>query len=379
MGGMANRRSTELRAFHELACAVGTTAFDGDEILERVRASVQGAFGFEDCFVVRLDEGNVRAVAGRPTPWASADPRPLTEYPALERALRSGEAEVSRPEDGVLALAGDVVSVPIAVDGRCVGFVVASSRRDLAPEELELLTALARVAAAFVEKADEFSRLDRAKSDFVSIASHELRTPIAVVHGIASTLHLRGSELREEQLIELRRTLFEQTSRLRELADQLLDLSRIEAGAVLVHPRVFRPREVLDALLPRLVPDRLGEIEVSVAPDVEVVSDQDAFERIVGNLVTNALRYGKPPIRVECERLAGFVLAVEDRGPGVEPEFVPRLFERFARSSSSRRAIASGAGLGLAIARSLTEALGGALTYEPAQPRGARFVLELPA
>ena len=235
------------------------------------------------------------------------------------------------------------------------------------------------MAAAFVEKADEFSRLDRAKSDFVSIASHELRTPIAVVHGIASTLHLRGSELREEQLIELRRTLFEQTSRLRELADQLLDLSRIEAGAVLVHPRVFRPREVLDALLPRLVPDRLGEIEVSVAPDVEVVSDQDAFERIVGNLVTNALRYGKPPIRVECERLAGFVLAVEDRGPGVEPEFVPRLFERFARSSSSRRAIASGAGLGLAIARSLTEALGGALTYEPAQPRGARFVLELPA
>ena len=369
---MADRRPTELRAFHELARAVATTAFDGDEILERVQASVEGAFGFDECSVVRLQDGSVRAVGGA-TAWASADWRPLSDYPFLEHALRSGRAEVSPPE------AGGLMSVPLAVDGRCVGFLVASARPELMADELELLSALGSVAAAFVEKADEFTRLDRAKSDFVSIASHELRTPIAVVHGIASTLHLRGDKLRQEQLLELRRTLFEQTSRLRELADQLLDLSRIEAGAMLVEPRPFRPREVLDALLPRLVPDRLTEIEVTVEPDVELVSDQDAFERIVGNLVTNALRYGTPPVCVRCERLARFVLAVEDRGPGVDPEFVPRLFDRFARSPGSRRAVASGAGLGLAIARSLSEALGGALRYEPAQPRGARFVLELPA
>jgi signal transduction histidine kinase len=93
----------------------------------------------------------------------------------------------------------------------------------------------------------------------------------------------------------------------------------------------------------------------------------------------NALRYGSAPVVVSAQRSdSHFRLAVEDRGPGVAPEFVPDLFERFTRSEDSRHR-AGGSGLGLAIARSYAQAHRGDLFYEPAQPHGARFQLVLPA
>ena len=97
----------------------------------------------------------------------------------------------------------------------------------------------------------------------------------------------------------------------------------------------------------------------------------------MANLVLNALRYGEPPVVVRAERQdRHFRLAVEDRGRGVAPEFVPNLFERFTRSGSSRER--TGTGLGLAIARSYAHAHGGDLVYRPAVPQGARFELVLP-
>lgn len=241
----------------------------------------------------------------------------------------------------------------------------------LATEEraLQLLThVLAQLAEA-----------DRLRSDFVALASHELRTPISVVHGISATLYLRGDELREDQVQELRATLFEQTARLRDLADQLLDLSRIDTAPVPVSPERFRPRERLDELLPRIAADRLDDVEVAVDPVEELTTDTIAFERVAANLILNALRYGRPPVEVRAESDDAFRLVVEDRGDGVPSDFVPRLFERFTRSTESRRSGPPGAGLGLAIAAAYAKAVGGRVDYEPARPSGARFTLSLPA
>jgi signal transduction histidine kinase len=103
------------------------------------------------------------------------------------------------------------------------------------------------------------------------------------------------------------------------------------------------------------------------------------LDRVIGNLITNAFRYGQPPVIVSAERTDRHLrISVEDRGRGVEPEFVPDLFERFSRSDGSR-ASAVGTGLGLAIARSYARAHGGDLMYEDAAPSGARFKLVLPA
>jgi two-component system osmolarity sensor histidine kinase EnvZ len=99
---------------------------------------------------------------------------------------------------------------------------------------------------------------------------------------------------------------------------------------------------------------------------------------VAANLILNALRYGEAPVEVRCQDGTRFRLLVEDYGPGVDPEFVPQLFDRFSRSDDTRRSGAPGAGLGLAIATAYAEALGGRLDYEPAEPSGARFVLSLP-
>jgi two-component system, OmpR family, sensor histidine kinase MtrB len=183
----------------------------------------------------------------------------------------------------------------------------------------------------------------------------------------------------QEQLDQLRSTLYGQTTRVTTLVDELLDLSRLDAGAVKLEPERFRPRERIEVLLPTIAPDRLGEIELAVPPALEVVTDPGGFTRIVANLVTNALKYGLPPVEVLAEQPKGsFRLVVQDHGKGVDPEFVPLLFDRFSRAEAARRGQLVGAGLGLAIARSFAQTLGGDLLYEPARPQGSRFALVLP-
>ena len=223
----------------------------------------------------------------------------------------------------------------------------------------------------------ELEHLDDIKSQFVSIASHELRTPIAVVHGIAATLHFRGEKLSSEQRRELRTTLYLQSCRLGELTEQLLDLSRLDSDTIALKPVRFHPRERIDELLTRIAPDRIDDVEVGVEPRLEVYTDPHAFERVVANLLTNAFRYGEPPVEVKATPSKGVELVVEDHGPGVPAEFVPRLFERFSQAEGTRLR-RQGAGLGLAIAKSFAQALGGDLHYEQAQPRGARFRFDLP-
>jgi signal transduction histidine kinase len=225
-------------------------------------------------------------------------------------------------------------------------------------------------------KLAELEHLDDVKNQFVSIASHELRTPIAVVYGIAATLHRRGDSLASEQVSELLKTLYLQTCRLAELTEQLLDLSRLDSGTIALTPERFRPRDRIEELLTRIAPDRRDEVEIGVEPRLELYTDPHAFERVVGNLLTNAFRYGAPPIEVRARPNDGVELVVEDHGPGVPDEFVPRLFERFSQAENAQLP-RQGAGLGLAIAKSFAQELGGDLRYEPAEPTGARFCFEL--
>jgi signal transduction histidine kinase len=397
------RLSGELRAFYDLARAVGRAPYDAGELLERICTAVRRRFGFERAMLVRYNEEQraVHAFVQQNIVWPGDDWLLIDRFPFLERALQEGSAVLIRNPSTERAMparvaerygVSSVVAVPLSIEERCLGFLVLDrdgAPFDLTPAELELLTTLGWVAAVFIDKADRYAELeqaleelrdiDRVKSDFISIASHELRTPLAAVYGIATTLHFRGNELPQEQLDQLRSTLYEQTARVTALVDQLLDLSRLDAGAIKLEPERFRPRERIEVLLPTIAPDRLGEIELAVPPALEVVTDPGGFTRIVANLVTNALKYGLPPVEVLAEQPKGsFRLVVQDHGEGVDPEFVPLLFDRFSRAEAARRGQLVGAGLGLAIARSFAQTLGGDLVYEPAQPQGSRFALVLP-
>jgi signal transduction histidine kinase len=254
-----------------------------------------------------------------------------------------------------------------------------------AEEEFELLRGLGGFALLAYERKSQVARerkaleeADQLKTNFIALASHELRTPASVIHGIASTLHLRGDLLEDDQVRHLRQTLYEQTDRMRRLVDQLLDLSRLEANGIRIEPQPLNVFSRVQELL-GLVAAEAKDVTVNVPVDLEALVDPNAFDRIVSNLIVNATRYGAAPIEISAEqRDRHFRLRVEDQGHGVPAEFVPQLFERFTRSGSSGRERPEGAGLGLAIAKSYAQAHGGDLLYEAASPHGACFELVLP-
>jgi signal transduction histidine kinase len=396
------RLSRALRAFDRLARVVARSHDDVPEVLERVAGEFRDAFAFERALLARLrtTDETVQAVVQQGFDWPGDEWLDLQALSFLEQALEAGRAilvhdaraESAMPPELIERLGiCSIAAVPLLIDGRCLGFFVGDRTGgpfELSDDELAVLSTLGVVAAGLVEKADrvaqldvalaEARELDQAKSNFVSNASHELRTPIAVAHGIAATLYLRGGELLDEQIFELRSTLYEHTSRLRSLADQLLDLSQLDAHAVALRRERFPARERLDALVGRIAHDRTRDVSLAVPPGLELEADPLAFELVVSNLLDNALRYGRPPIEVRVANGNAVRLVVEDCGDGVEPAFVPRLFERFTRSTRSRGRRPEGAGLGLAIAASSAEAMGGRLSYEPATPSGARFTFELP-
>jgi two-component system sensor histidine kinase MtrB len=213
----------------------------------------------------------------------------------------------------------------------------------------------------------------------VALAAHELRTPVAVIHGVIETIDRRGDEIAAEQRTALEKTLRAQTVRLKLLVEQLLDLSRLDAHAVSIDPQRFALRERIEEIVTIAAGEQAALVSVEVPAGLEATVDPAAFDRILSNLVTNALRYGKPPVTVFADQIDGRLqVAVEDRGEGVSPDFVPALFERFSRSDATRPR-GPGTGLGLAIALSYAEAHQGKLQYRHAEPHGARFEVVLPA
>ncbi len=255
-------------------------------------------------------------------------------------------------------------------------------------EELRLLQTLGALTGLALDRSRLYAqerearmaleRADELKSNFIALAAHELRTPVTSINGVIQTLQTRGDLLDDDQRVLLSQMLRDQGLRLGVLVEQLLDLSRLDADAISIEPELLAVRERVLELVRSTAGERAPDVVVEVPADLEATVDLSAFDRILTNLVANALRYGEPPVIVRAEqRDRHFRLAVEDRGPGVPPEFVPDLFERFTRSTRAQER-GLGTGLGLAIARSYAIAHSGELVYERASPNGARFELVLP-
>ena len=283
-------------------------------------------------------------------------------------------AEVLNP---LLRIKGvkSLLGVPLAVREHITGVlhVGTLTPRLFTRDETELLELVAERLAVAIEKArvhDEMIALDELKLSFVAVASHELRTPTTAVYGILTTLRERGDTLGDDVRRQLEQTAWEQADRMRRLIEQLLDLSRLDAHSVTIDPQPLVLRQVLEEVAEATAP---GTVEIDVDPGVAVIADPVVLDRVVSNLVANASRYGKPPIRVEASQRDQFIrILVSDAGDGVPDELVPRLFDRFERGTSGH-----GSGLGLAIAKAYANAHGGDLLYTP-NDGGACFELILP-
>lgn len=395
---MARRTPAPLRALHDLAVAAHG-ADDAGRLLERICSYLAETFGFERVAISRYlpetDELQPVAAHGISLEELQLLPKALRDRLYQRRAVEERRTvfieDVRSDPDASPQIVNrfgirSILAVPLLSGGKCLGSLAADHAGvafTLGKEDLELVETVATLASVFLEKAllhDEMVALDGLKSTFIALASHELRTPVAVVSGISATLYLRGDELNEQQLVALRAALYEQSERTRQLVDQLLDLSRLEARSIRIIPQRLRVRARIEELVLLAAQNRSEEIEVDVPDELEAIVDPNALDRVVSNLVVNALRYGEAPVKVAAEqRDRHFRVSVEDRGPGVPPEFVPSLFERFSRGEAGGDRAPGGAGLGLSIAQLYARAHGGDLFFEPAEPNGARFELVLPA
>ena len=351
-------------------------------LLERVCEAVVDALAFDRIAGVsyHTTAGEVSEVAVAGIPSAKrAERRPLASAPLLAEAL-DAQKLVLGPDwrAGELTWA---FALPLISGERCLGFLSGKGRQVVPPDEseVEALATLGLVVAALLDGAlarEEAHRLDVLKSEFIALAAHELRSPLAAIFGFCITLEERGDALAEGDRLALRAALREQADQVRALVEQLLDLSRFDLAAIEVAPVPVRLRPRIEELVSIAAGARRDAVTVAVASDLEAVVDPSALDRMLSNLVANALRHGEPPVTVTATRRDTHLrLAVEDRGEGVGHEFVPRLFDRFTRSAEVRT---GGSGLGLAIARAYARAHGGDIVYEPAMPHGARFEVVLP-
>ena len=236
----------------------------------------------------------------------------------------------------------------------------------------------------YAEELEEANRSLRAarelQNDILGVAHHELRTPLTAVIGFAETLRHAWHRLSEEEIDTGLRAIETGGRRLQSLVENLLALSTMPSAAQSMrYDTVVLVTAVRDAAA-MIGRDTDPDLVIDIPESVRVAGDPMRVRQIAANLLSNASIYGKPPVDVSARAAGGYVeLVVADHGPGVEEAFVPELFGRFTQASRGTTRTSRGAGLGLAAVRELAEAQGGSARYEPNQPRGARFVVSLPA
>jgi signal transduction histidine kinase len=235
------------------------------------------------------------------------------------------------------------------------------------------------LARAFNKMASELAETDRLRRDLVANVSHELRTPITALQAVLENL-VDGVEPPDPQTLQV---MLAQVERLGRLVTQLLDLSRLESGAVPLERSEFRVEPVLAHAVREQQLHAPG-IDVAVVietPNLTADGDPERVHQVVANLLENAVRYTPSGGRVEvrARRTATSVtIEVCDEGPGIPESETGRVFERFYRADLARASSDGGAGLGLAIAQWIVDLHGGEIHPESLVPHGCRMVVTLP-
>jgi two-component system sensor histidine kinase KdpD len=280
--------------------------------------------------------------------------------------------------------------VPLAGSHGVLGVVGVRTEptESLSPDRADLLDTLVRLAAAAVERVRlaaerQQARLaaerEQLRSTLLSSVSHDLRTPLGAITGAASSL-MGDATLSETVRTELAQTIYEEADRLNRLVANLLDMTRLESGAVRPAREWHSLEEIVGTAVRRMEFGLAGRrIETSLPRDLPLLLlDAVLIEQLLVNLLDNAAKYTPPgsTIRIAAERREdGVRVEVTDDGPGLPPGEEQRVFEKFFRRSGSR----GGFGLGLAICRAVVEAHGGRIWAESGRPRGAMFCFTLPS
>ena len=380
------------RARHDVAVDVqrilAPRADDLGEALEVVRSRIAGWLRADVAIVASLDTEHL-VVGGRDVASHSIVARVLARGDAILVRSPCAEARFRR-----------AFAAPLVARGEIVGVLAVDRNEELNAEARRAITALgadvglglenARLAAVQRRFNDELARrvaeatshveaADRAKSAFVATASHELRTPLTAIQGFAELLAARDFSATESRRVA--GIVAVEAKRLARIVADLLDLSRIERGLDLViRPELLAVEPALTSALAIFRSDAHQRLAVE-CPDepLTVYADRDAFDRVLVNLVSNALKFSPPgtTVTVTAGRVVGGIeFAVANAGAGIPADALARVFEPFFRAAGSD---APGTGFGLSVVKSLVEAHGGRVSVTSAPGQGTRATFLLPA
>ena len=353
---------------------------------------------FDDAGVMRfaashgLSETYRAAVEGH-SPWQpdAVDPAPLTVNDTERDPAWASYRDVFRAE-GVRSLA----FIPLLHHNRLLGkfMLYRDQPRAFEPAELQFTATVAvhvaqavarRRAERELERAYreeraahlEAEEATRAREEILSVVSHDLRNPLGTILMGASSLLQHGGEDRAHRTRTISERIHRQAERMARLIEDLVDFAGIQAGRLALSPGVHAPRAIIEAaneIYAPLAEERGLRWTPRSAPDLPSIRcDAERALQVIGNLVANALKVTARggEIAVGAERAASdVVFFVRDTGPGIEPDELPRLFERYWRSKSAGY---RGAGLGLSIARGIVDAHGGRIWAESALGTGSTF------
>jgi len=398
------RRVDVLEAANRAARALGSS-LDLDQAFGAFIRELQGLIPFARTAIVLVenDAAHVIAAAGRGADeiFPPGSGRPLRGS-LLEEVLkgqpvaREDMSDVLYPEEEELLRLGlrSRLAAPLLVGARAIGMiaVVREQPNAFAAEDVELLSLLGRLAATAVQNirayeserqtVDELRRLSALRADFVSLVSHELRSPMAAVIGSARTLQQRWRQLAPEQRDAFLALIGDETERLATLIGDVLDTSRIEAGTF---SYAFSDVDMGELLNEAVAAAEMAQDEVPVRAAVSgslprIRGDRERLRQVLQNLIDNAVKYSPVGEGVEIAASADngtLRVDVRDRGPGIPAEQRGLIFEKFGRADVGGSA-KPGTGLGLFIARSIAEAHGGAVDLKATAGPGATFRLTLP-
>jgi signal transduction histidine kinase len=393
-----------LETANRCARALGSS-LELDEAFGAFIRELRGLVPFERTAIVLVegDTATTMATAGRGAgevfPPGNSDP---IEGSLLERVLdgkivvRRDLTERDAPADEqllALGLRSELVA-PLLLGARTIGMLSLSRDRPdaFSEDEVELVALLGRLVATAVQnirayeaerrRVEELARLSQLRADFVSLVSHELRSPMAAVIGAARTLQDRWRMLSAPQRESFLALIGDETARLAELVGDVLDTSRIEAGTFSYRFDEVDLGRVVDEAVEAAV---LAQQEVPVVASVRgalptIRGDRMRLRQVLGNLLENAVKYSPEggEVRVSAAASNGAVrISVRDAGPGIPLDQQGRIFEKFGRVDVPG-ASKPGTGLGLFIARSIAEAHGGSLEVSSGVEPGTTFTLTLP-
>jgi len=234
----------------------------------------------------------------------------------------------------------------------------------------------------------ELKRLDKIKSEFLSIASHQLRTPLTVIKGYSSMMLEEQYGRLSEKIKEIMEKIFQSTQRLVLMVDDFLNISKIESGKMNYDFITFDVKKIAEDLIKDLTTNnpKAKKLNLSLTGDgekFELNGDKNKIMQVFSNIIDNALKYtdeGEIKVDISHESNIGKILiTVRDTGVGIEPTMIPRLFQKFSRAETIARLHTEGSGLGLYVAKMIIEDHGGRIWAESEGiGRGSTFFIELP-